>query len=792
MAQELTPLTISLTQQTEQEPNLILEIDGVDQRYSIRDIQRFIRIGDPGLVIGDAWVIGGRDNDPNQIVNVSLDGTTMRIDQDLNQDEGGVNSVSNIQVSLVDFQEQITQLISPGIVVDDVLGKTATVYLGYAETAFPEDYIVIFNGLIDTLLSSGNIVVSVSHPEKKRTAEIFEKWATELNGAINSSVSTITVYSPDGFIESADAVTLYVRIDDEIMEVTNISGNDLTVVRGRLETISAAHDDDATVESFYRLQGDAIDLALKLYLSQGPEYYSEAVSIKSLSDENIFFDVNPTIKYGLATGDTIDITGSSFPANNTTATVNFIFQEGTLWKVITDTSFTADSGSILGDFKSQYNVLNEGLGMVPTEVDVTGMQETKQRFLTSLLEYDFYIKETEVARDFIDRDMMHPSCLYSLPRKGRVSAGFTSPPLSIEVVPALTSANVTTPDQIKGKRSISSNFYNRIVFEYDQDTLEDRFLKYNITLDEDSRNRINNTKTMRINARGVRATGNNVAIMDTNARRFLQRYGFAAESFDANIFYGDGFGIEIGDVVFFGEGLNIPDSTRGDRDFQPRLCEVINKSIDIKTGVVATKLLDTNYTTSGRYGIFSPSSKISSGAINYVHITNEYSGTAVPKDIDKWLPRKGAKVVVHDNDWTDVQHATISAFDPNDDTKVFLTGLSTPASADYLMELDSYDLVDNDEDKLSFTWAGPQPSVVSGASETVFTVAAGSGSVFFSGSPVVVHVADWSGASEETVVVGITGDSIEVETALGFVPSSAHFVDLIGFSSDNGEPYRYN
>lgn len=793
MAQELTPLAISLTQGTIQQPNLVLEIEGVEKRYSIRDIQRFIRIGDPGLVIGDAWVIGGRDVDPNQIVNIDIDGTTMRIDQELNQDEGGVNSVSTIQISLVDFQEEITQLISPGFVVDDVLGKNATVRLGYADSAYPEDYIVIFNGLIDTLLSSGNIVMSVSHPEKKRTAEIFQAWATETNGSIDAVVTTVTVNSPDGFIESGDAITLYVKIDDELMEVTNISGNDLTVVRGQLTTVAATHDDDATVESFYRLQGDAIDLALKLYMSQGPEYYAESAPILSLSGESIFFDTSPTLQYGLAIGDTIDVSGSSFPANNTTVTVSFIFKNGNQYEVVTDTTFTADTGSIVGDFKSQYNVLNEGLGMSPNEVDVTGMQDIKTRFSASLLEYDFYIKDTETARDFIDRDMMHPSCLYSLPRKGRVSAGFTSPPLSVEAVPALTSANVTKPDQIRGKRSISSNFYNRIVFEYDQDALEDRFLRYNITLDEDSRNRINNTKTMRINARGVRAVGNNLAIMDTNSRRFLQRYGFAAESFDVNIFYGDGFGIEIGDVVLFGdEQLNIPDTVSGSRNFQPRLCEVINKKLNIKTGEVLGTLLDTNYSTNGKFGVMGPSSKISSGTTNYILITNEYAGTAVVNDIDKWTPRNGAKVVIHDDLWTDIQHAEIVGFDANDDTRIFLSGLSTAPSADYIIELDYYDIVDTAEDKLSFTWMGPQPSVVSGASETVFTVAAGSGDVFFNGSPVVVHVADWSEASDEAIVVGITGDSIEVGTSLGFTPSSAHFVDLIGFSSDNGDPYRYN
>ena len=63
-----------------------------------------------------------------------------------------------------------------------------------------------------------------------------------INGAINDSVTTVTVDDRDYF-KRGDLI----RLENEILEVTAISGNDLTVIRGSHGSTSASHSDDTAI-----------------------------------------------------------------------------------------------------------------------------------------------------------------------------------------------------------------------------------------------------------------------------------------------------------------------------------------------------------------------------------------------------------------------------------------------------------------------------------------------------------------------------------------------------------------
>lgn len=71
---------------------------------------------------------------------------------------------------------------------------------------------------------------------------------TALNGAINNSVTTITVDSGAVFPSTGN---FRIRIGDEIMIVTARSTNDLTVVRGQEGTAAASHSDDDAVTAMF-------------------------------------------------------------------------------------------------------------------------------------------------------------------------------------------------------------------------------------------------------------------------------------------------------------------------------------------------------------------------------------------------------------------------------------------------------------------------------------------------------------------------------------------------------------
>jgi hypothetical protein len=76
---------------------------------------------------------------------------------------------------------------------------------------------------------------------------------TQLNGAINNSVTTITVDSTTGWPSAGSRFRL--KIDDEILTCTNYSGLSVSVIRGEEGTTAASHLDNAEVKNILTAQG---------------------------------------------------------------------------------------------------------------------------------------------------------------------------------------------------------------------------------------------------------------------------------------------------------------------------------------------------------------------------------------------------------------------------------------------------------------------------------------------------------------------------------------------------------
>jgi hypothetical protein len=70
--------------------------------------------------------------------------------------------------------------------------------------------------------------------------------STTLTGAISATDTSLTVASATG---SPTGGKFYIRIDNEVMQVTAVSGSTFTVVRHQLGTTAAAHLAGATVAS---------------------------------------------------------------------------------------------------------------------------------------------------------------------------------------------------------------------------------------------------------------------------------------------------------------------------------------------------------------------------------------------------------------------------------------------------------------------------------------------------------------------------------------------------------------
>lgn len=810
MAFELTTRAELLSQKQNIEQQIILQIDGITEIFGARPVTRILKIGDTWNIGDPGIVIGGVEEEPNSRDWISLQNTTKNIAVQAQRERGVATSVSRVNIEIVDVGGQVTQILSPGVRVDDVLARKADVYLNFIGGAHPEDSIKIFSGVVDTVDSRpGSYVVGIAHPEQLKRQTLLQKYNSVTNGAIGPADTTISVETTLGFLESQDLLTSYIRIEDEIIQVGGVSGSSFTgCTRGSLGTVAASHGDDIDVESFYRLQGDPIEIALKMMLSKEENTFATESATRFVvveAGENVanavffpVFDIEE--KLGLVQGDLITVSGASEASNNftersirsfgTTATGSYVVVDGASLSAETDSSATAT-------FRSQYDVLNFGCDMDPTQVDVQQHEKIDQFFGSAFSPYDFYIKDEIEAHDFIQTEIYRPAGMYQIPRKGKASLNITAPPLAELNTKTLSEDNIKRADSIKVKRTTTNNFYNAVVYKYNEDVLDDRFLAGQITQSADSTNRIKiGNKPLTIQSKGLRRSGTTTNLIQRNSNRVIDRYKFGAEKINIQTDYKTGFNIEIGDtVILSGENLSITDSLFASKDFQPRIMECVNKSLNIITGDVKLDLLDTAYDLDGRYGTISPSSFTdASSTTTSLRLKRSFSTSELGFEYEKWERYVGEKLLVRSVDFTFQEEVALTNVERIGQGRLSIDpALSVAPPEGYIIDIINYP---NSSDpktakllKTIHAFFTPRVDVSSGASDTVFDVA--DPSVFFVDAFIRVHSFDYSIDSPVVQVTDVTGSTITVDESLGFTPASGQFVDRIGFVQDKGKAYLY-
>jgi hypothetical protein len=640
--------------------------------------------------------------------------------------------------------------------------------------------------------------------------------------AITSLDTSLEMFVLDAnqFLEPTgdDLLKTYARIGNEIVEYSGIDyvNNKLTgLTRGALNSLSFSFEAGQDVKSFYKLgdgttaYGNAIDLALKVLLSGHGDYYEENVSPSnfvqtdlSLVANSIYFTgVDVVRKYGLSAGDFVTSSGATNGANNFAdkeiasvgydAAGSYIVLTGV--SLVTEVNTTAQLS-----FASKYNLLPDGVGLLPKNVDVAQFEYIKATFGASIANYEFYLKETVKAKDFINTDIFLPSALRSIPRRGRISCSFAAPPLFNPDTQYLNINTVKNPSQLKIQRSTGKLFYNAIIWRFNEDSVEDKFLNGVVTLSGDSVSRIKTSnKPLKIEARGLRPSGATTSLIERNTARLLERFQFAAESLNVDVPFKVGWAVEVGDPVVFGDdSLQLTDISRGDRNFKPRIFECTNKSMNWKTGAIKLQLTDTTFSQSIRYGVWSPTSDIDSGSTTTEVIIKDSFGTSFPKiERDKWLNYIGKDLLIHSKDYSTQYSTVLKGFSSSDPYKMIVEpALPAPPAAGFRVDVAKYNDITGGDTFLKsvHVYIDPTVNVVSGTSSTSFDVGLGDVSKFFVGSLVRVHNQDFSVDSGNTgkKVTNITGTTITVED-LGFTPSASDLVDLIGFAIDEGQPYAW-
>jgi len=315
--------------------------------------------------------------------------------------------------------------------------------------------------------------------QKKRQL-LFPKSDLKLDGSINDSQTTITLDSvenlflvPDhpAYSPKDESLLTYVRIDDEIIEFSGITGLQLTgCIRGSLGTTAAAHDDEAEVNSFYKLEGNAMDLALKLMLSDSEQTdYLENLTATSVgivdldvtSNSIYFAGIDLTRDYNVKLGDYVKTQNFTEGANNiaTYTEILDVVQVPSGSYIVLDAALIYEVPAT-GDvsFLSKYNTLGIGLGMSTDEVDISRHEDLRRNFISNF-DYRFFVREEiEEGKAFIEQEIYLPASCYALPidRNGlaRVSVGIHKPPVPGSGIITVSRDNIISPNNLEGNRAI--------------------------------------------------------------------------------------------------------------------------------------------------------------------------------------------------------------------------------------------------------------------------------------------------------------------------------------------------
>jgi len=245
----------------------------------------------------------------------------------------------------------------------------------------------------------------------------------------------------------------------------------------------------------------------------------------------------------------------------------------------------------------------------------------------------------------------------------------------------------------------------------------------------------------------------------------------------------------------FGDSeFQLPDTTKGTREFDPRLMEVTNKELDILKGIVRLELTDTGYLLNARYGVVSPASNVTGGGTDHILIERSFGTTLAQKEKDKWVDYIGQDIIIHDGTHNNIQTTTLTGFADGNENKMLVDPAIIAPSPGDVVDIPAYDATKpgNNIYKLVFAFTNAYTPVASGTSGTVFDVT--DASALVEGNTIYLAVeSDFSNISEEVQITDVTGTTVTVDEDLGFTPDSTYAVFLVGYTDSDGtsEGYRY-
>lgn len=882
--------------------------------FSLQPTFKRIRYGDPGIRYGDPGLVyGGLIPIGDGVRPYLSPNSNLLLSQKLEPEQGRA-SVQTMTLDFVDVNGFMTQFVSPGQKLDEILGgKQVKIHIGYKKTAFPEDYFVIFRGYVtNTKLAPGKVVMQLSDANSKRRGQVFfsgtsivlrtqinfndsnviiatdtfsipghpfvngqrvkflsggslpsptvagtDYWirdavagvsfklsATNGGGVLNitseggAAANTaylagtgttgllVPVQKTDAFHKhitgpsglNDTSISTYLKIGDELLKYGPGGVNAESVVileRGSLGSPVQDHEPDADVSNQVEIRGNVLDNSLKIMMSgwNGPwKQNVQPLAFGNTQDPNfgvlpnalIFKDgVNAKEDYGLAAGEYVYVTGSSAGNDGTYRVRSFLDRAKYPNNIVLlnkPVAVELPTGALLA-FRSQYDVypITCGSKLRPIDVDIAGWQRARRLFaFQSDNTFANLIQEPKSGKEFIEKEYLLPVGAYSVTRFGRLSVVFTKPPIVATDLVILDNTNVVEPQTMTIERGLNNRkFFNEVQYQYDYDYTGE---PANILsrLDTTSLTLTDTSSVLPIKAMGLRTELGAQTFIDRRASYVLQRYSKGAVSLTLKCNWKAASLMQIADVVgLYDEGnLQIPNLETGLRNFGVQLLEVINWDLDLKTGSASLMLMtQLFYSITDRFGGIAPSSKTISGStVSALKIKDSYGARFPANEREKWNPIIGDTIQVHSRDYSFVEYTRLLGFNPGDPYQMRIDPpLSVAPPADYVIDCAPYPDTPNPNDnfksKLLFCFLDPTLTVVTGISQTEFTVSPVDAAKAFPDLPVKVHNNDYSIESPECTVDSVVSVTITLKTPLGFVPVAGQRVEFVGFK-DGGGPYR--
>lgn len=839
-------------QQLSKQLAIVMVIEGIPYTFGIGDVYEIVKWGTPGLywglpglIWGGLKKIGGPNGAAGVKAYVVLD-PAMTIQQRIEPEQGRGN-IGTINMTLIDYNGEISYMIAPGNVVDEIMcGKQTTIYVGFQQTSFPQDYLVLYRGYITSLDTPPGIVrFQISDGTMKSRQPISNTPSTLITTPLDDTQTNIPVISTSGFYQQimgpdgtySDKVHTYIQVDEEVMEYAFdgiVDSENFTVTRGALGTLPAAHDVDATVTNSIQLGFNSggsginfIDCALGLLLSGRNGPCEEDLDLNSCGlsgtdlnglilglNDNLQLDAFMTL--GLSPGDYFYVTGATDPLNDIEGVITNIEYDDNGFASIVQTDTAFNSYEPLTDatvsFRSKYDIFPVGIGAKARmrDVDVYTWELIRENyFLAAIYEVAVYYNEPVFAKETIAEDLCLPMGCYQISRFGRVSVSVTKPPLpgSSQTLVQLDYTNVLDPDQIHVTRATNNRtFYNQISYEYDQNPVTGAFGTIQYFIDTQSASLFNQVLTLPIQARALYSSLGSATVTTNRGQALLARYKDVALMLELTVNWSAGSQIEVSDIVLIVDNgnLKIMNFQTGERNIGSQLFEVIDRTFMVSQGKVKLKVLSgLNFNINSRFGLIAPSTVLNMGCTTtLLRLTPSFGQTSLAAEMLKWTPYIGLPIVVHNTDFSNESVSVIQGISPTDPTALMISpALSfTPAAGD-ILEIADYPTTtsktENSQYKALYAYITPTIDVVSGTSTTVFEVSAPDALKMTVGNWVVLRKEDYSIYTQEVNVTDITGTTITVSAALynidtdaPITPDNTYVVEGIGFKDLTGA-YRY-